>query len=138
MRCAVRCTLKARCEVSKFAAEAKVKIVWGGYVSIELTGQQWAKVETLAKKSNIDAVLSGLHATAVEAGFKLTIDKVDEVTRISITNTVDAFGDGKQYVVQAGSPDLLEALCAALEKFKIWTNLKPDELNLQGERKKRF
>ena len=120
------------------SAPAKVKIVWGGYVSIELTGQQWGKVEALVKKSNVESVLTGLHEVAVNAGFKITIDKIDEVTRISIANTVDAFGDGKQYVIQAGSPDLLEALCAALEKFKIWTNLKPDELNLQGERKKRF
>lgn len=124
--------------MSDKSAAAKVKVTWGGYVSIELTGQQWGKVEALVKKSNVESVLTGLHEVAVNAGFKITIDKVDEVTRISIANMVDAFGDGKQYIVQAGSPDLLEALCAALEKFKIWTNLKPDELNLQGERKKRF
>lgn len=119
-------------------ASAKIKIVWGGYVNIELTAQQWGKVQQSLKKSSIDACFVALVEVAVAAGFKVTLDKPENVYRLSVSNITDVFGDGKQYTMQAGSIDLHEALAATLEKFTIWTKLKPDELPLVGSMRERF
>lgn len=117
---------------------AQVKITWGGYVSIELNAQQWGKIDKLKGKTNVETVLNGLLEVTQGSGFKLTFDRVDELQRISITNVSDAFGDGKQYVVQAGGADIVEALLAALEKFTVWTKIPVSELPIQGLRKGRF
>lgn len=118
--------------------QAKIKITWGGYVNIELTGQQWGKVQQSLKKSSIEACFSALVEIAVSAGFKVTLDKPENVYRISVSNITDVFGDGKQYTMQAGSIDLHEALAATIEKFHIWTKLPPAELPLVGTMRERF
>lgn len=118
--------------------EAKIKITWGGYVNIELTAQQWGKVQQSLKKSSIDSCFSALVEIAVSAGFKVSFDRPEHVYRVSVTNITDVFGDGKQYVMQAGSIDLHEALAATIEKFTIWTKLTPSELPLVGTIRERF
>lgn len=124
--------------MSNGKADAKIKITWGGYVNIELTGQQWGKIQQSLKKSSIDACFTALVEVAVTAGFKVTLDQPESVYRISVSNITDVFGDGKQYVMQAGSKDLHEALAAALEKFSIWTKMPPAELPLVGSMRERF
>ena len=118
--------------MSNGKADAKIKITWGGYVNIELTGQQWGKIQQSLKKSSIDACFTALVEVAV------TLDQPESVYRVSVSNITDVFGDGKQYVMQAGSKDLHEALAAALEKFSIWTKMPPAELPLVGSMRERF
>lgn len=118
--------------------QAKIKITWGGYVNIELTGQQWGKIQQSLKKSSVDAVFMALIEVAVCGGFKVSFDQPEDVYRISVQNITDVFGDGKQYIMQAGSKDLHEALAAALEKFHIWTKMPPAELPLVGTMRDRF